>query len=144
MNVTKLIIKDHTMVLVWSIVVCLFVFSCQEAEIKSNNENGPTISEIKHIYSHYIKGNIKEYVKHIASCDSTSKMYVKNIIALHQTKLKTSQVECGKIDSIKICKIEKSTNKSHAKVYITHYYSNNTQEEILLQMVFKNNQWMIK
>lgn len=130
--------------LIMGLFVGLFVFSCQEHTHKSDKDLGPNLSEIIHIYNYYKKGDFKEYVKHMASCDSMPDEYVKNIITLHKSQSNIRKETHGEIDSFKVNRIIKSTSNTHAKVLITHYYSNSTKEEILLQMVYKDNQWKIK
>lgn len=130
--------------LIMGLFVGLFVFSCQESNIKSDKDFGPNLSEIEYIYNFYKKGDIKEYVKHMASCDSMPDHYVKNIIALHKSKFEIRKETHGVIDSFKVNRIIKSPSNTHAKVLITHYYSNSIREEILLQMVYKNDRWRIK
>ncbi len=122
----------------------LLISSCAPNDTENSSETAPTISEINHIYSHLIKGRYADYVKHIASCKDKPRFYREQMVNIHRVQAQQRETEMGKIDSITINRIEPHSDTRHATVYLTHHYSNAPAEEVLLQMVYTENQWMIK
>ena len=122
----------------------LLISSCATNDTENTSETAPTISEINHIYSHLIKGRYADYVKHIASCKDKPRFYREQMVNIHRVQAQQRETEMGKIYSITINRLEPHSDTRHATVYLTHHYSNAPSEEVLLQMVYTENQWMIK
>ena len=118
--------------------------SCTHHTTEAQNEIAPTESEIHHIYSHLLKGSYTDYVDHIASCLDKPRFYREQMVNLHRSQAQERANEMGRIDSITINKIQPHPDTHHATIHITHHYSQAPSEEILLQMIFIDNKWMIK
>ena len=128
-----------------SIGLLLFIISCAKEEtVQSSDKDGPTPKEIQNIYSHYIKGHYSEFVSHIASIQGKPRFYREQIINLYKQQAENQIEKFGKIDSIKVERINKSSDHKFASVNIILYYKNRTTEEIILQMVYTENRWKIK
>ena len=118
--------------------------SCTEHSSLSDPNLGPSPDEVKHIYSHYIKGQYSDFIKHIASCENKPRFYREQIINLYRQHDEQRMQEVGPLDSISVRKIEVSPHTQHAKVFIIHHYQKAAPEEIVLQMVFDQNKWKMK
>ena len=123
----------------------LITSSCSKREsVNSSDEAGPTPEEVYHIYNHYINGHFSEYVSHIVSCQGKPRFYREQIINLYKQQWAELTNKYGKVDSIKIERIQKGNNNEYATVYIRQYYNKVDAEEILLQMVYTEKGWKIK
>lgn len=121
-----------------------FFTSCAESSEPTSNQHAPSVDEIKHIYNHYIQGQYSDFVSHIASCDGKPRFYKEQIINVYRTQAQLRKEQYGEIDSISVQRIEVSPHTHHAKAYILHHYTKAPREEVLLQMVYHKNKWMIK
>ena len=139
------LIKVHARKLTAICMSLIFLISsCATNDAENSSETAPTKSEINHIYSHLLKGRYADYVKHIASCKDKPRFYREQMVNIHRIHAQQREAEMGKIDSISINRIETHSDTRHATIYLTHHYSNAPAEEVLLQMVYTENQWMIK
>ena len=118
--------------------------STKRESVGSSNETRPTPDEVHHIYNHYIDGHFSEYVSHIASCQGKPRFYREQIINLYKQQWAELTEKYGKVDSIKIERIQKNNNNEYATVYIRQYYNKAAPEEILLQMVYTEKGWKLK
>ena len=123
----------------------LLAVSCnKQEEYRSSAEDGPTKEEIKHIYSHYIKGHFSEFVSHIASIQGKPRFYKEQIINLYKQQAEQQAETFGKIDSVKVEQIQKAANNKYATVKLSLFYKEASPEEVILQMVYTENGWKIK
>lgn len=138
--------QTYTQILkILGIGLLLVISACTKREsVGSSNETGPTPEEVHHIYNHYIDGHFSEYVSHIASCQGKPRFYREQIINLYKQQWAELTEKYGKVDSIKIERIQKNNNNEYATVYIRQYYNKAVPEEILLQMVYTEKGWKLK
>ena len=138
--------QTYTQILkILGIGLLLVISACTKREsVSSSNETGPTPEEVHHIYTHYIDGHFSEYVSHIASCQGKPRFYREQIINLYKQQWAELTEKYGKVDSIKIERIQKNNNNEYATVYIRQYYNKAVPEEILLQMVYTEKGWKLK
>ncbi|MBR4297616.1 MAG: hypothetical protein IKT82_05460 [Bacteroidaceae bacterium] len=142
-NIVKQIYTN--LIIVVGISLLLLYFSCGDGEPKpSSAEDGPTEYEITHIYSHFINGHFSEYVSHIASSKGKPRFYREQLINLYKQQLAEQERTYGRIDSIRVERIIKNADNSHANVYIRKYYSKSNSEEDIIQMCYTENGWAIK
>lgn len=127
------------------ISLLLFLVSCADRESHPESTSAlPTIEEITHIYSHYIKGDINKFVQHIASCQGKPQSYQKQIVNLYKQQRYKQEQEFGKLDSLHVEQIAHTPDSTYATVHLRTFFSKGTSETILIQMTKTSEGWMIK
>ncbi len=133
----------YTLSLTWGIG--LFLYSCDNSvnELSFTTKELSEV-EISKIYNNYVNRNFREYTNHIASCQGKPRFYREQMINSYKQQFAEQLNNLGKIDSIKIEKIDLNNDKNHAVVHIKQYYEKSSPEVILLQFIFTSKGWMIK
>ena len=104
----------------------------------------PTADEVMAYYELYRSGNYAEYVKAMQSCDDKPADFCKQMadaLKQHATRIKA---EKGGAVSAEFLRTELHAEHSAADAYLSVTYGDSTKEEIILPLVFWQDQWRLK
>ena len=95
-------------------------------------------------YKLKVKGNYKECISNMNSCDSTTDKYknrMHDMLKHHANGIKS---EKQGVDSIFVTRKQYNAQGNIAYVFLNVRYKDQTQEEILLPLVRKDNEWHLR
>ena len=104
----------------------------------------PTADEVMAYYELYRSGNYADYVKAMQSCDDKPADFCKQMadaLKQHATRIKA---EKGGAVSAEFLRTELHAEHSAADAYLSVTYGDSTKEEIILPLVFWQDQWRLK
>lgn len=122
------------------------LFACKKEEQETLRMDKKSLTDELAIfyYQQKLKNNTILYVDHMHSCDSTSQEY-KNRIAdmLKHHKKHILSYKKG-VDSVRVSHKQFNAQENMAYVYFNVFYKDHSTEEVLLPLVFKDNEWRIQ
>ena len=104
----------------------------------------PTADEVMAYYELYRCGNYSDYVKAMQSCDDKPADFCKQMADALKQHAARIKAEKGGAVSAEFLRTEMHAEHSAADAYLSVTYGDSTKEEIILPLVFWQDQWRLK
>lgn len=127
-------------------ICMLLVLSCgnkdkeQQDEAKQASPGGAAIA----YYNHLIKGEYKEYVDGMLSCDSIPDKFRQQMVLLVKQYAVREKRENGGLDSVSIVSEQMSDNGRSAKVFLSIRYKDGKKENVVVPLLFHKKIWRMQ
>lgn len=96
---------------------------------------------------HYVRcladGRYDEYIRGMASCDSATEAYKKQMLVLYKQMVVAKKKEFGSLKSLRHLRSDISGD-SLALVYLQLVYANDSTEDVMLPLMCIDGQWRMR
>lgn len=125
----------------WALWIGLMA-SCASTQEQQPDE--PSVEEVERIYGLYLNGRYEEYVDEMLSCDSMPTAYRQQMVYLHKQHACRQSENNRKAIRVTVERIETTTTRRQANVFLRVEYSDQSQDVVLLSMVRDGERWRLK
>lgn len=121
-------------------IATLLSCACESAK----EEEGP-FGYVEELYAPYLKGDCEAYASHMLSVQDKTETYRRQVVnMLKQQRAITDSLHNG-VTKMEVLKVEPSAvNNDYAEAYLLMHYGDNSSEQVILQLVRKDNKWWIR
>lgn len=127
----------------------LIMMSCTDSKSKEESVSDVppyfiSADDVKKIYGYYVSGDYSAYVDCMAQRKGMTTEYRNQMITLMRQHAKDQKKDDGEIRQIEVARIVPCNKGDGAEAYLNVSYENGETEEILLQLVFDGEKWLLR
>lgn len=104
----------------------------------------PTKSEVEDIFRPFVEGNFEEYASHVASLRHLSKERLAEQLTLLRQHAAERDSVMGTIVGYSVRRVDYDENKSTATAYVEVVYSQGDTVDVLLPLIWQEDEWWRK
>lgn len=123
------------------ILLLIGAMSCQRSKVAQREQPGAAAI-------HYVQcmadEKYDEFLSGMASCDSASDPYKKNMIILFKQMVAAKKEEQGGLKSVNCVRTELTKNGKCANTFLKITYTNDSTEIMILPLIWQNEKWRMR
>lgn len=128
-------------------VCCSLFYSCNDNKSGSSvqqpsTEGADTMAVM--CYKMQVNGQFDNLVNAMHSCDGSTKEYKERMVMMLRQHQKKIIEEKKGINNVVVLRTEMHNNNHMANVFLNVSYKDNSQEEIIMPMVYDGKQWRMQ
>lgn len=123
-----------------AVLILMFMASCKEQPVQENLAG----KAAKAYYDHLLAGEYEAYLKGFANMDELPQHYQDQLLVNAKQFMAEQNEEHQGIKEVRFVNAKADSLQHYTNVFLVLCYGDATNEEVVVPMVLKNKQWMMK